>query len=189
LSTRPAYSRTRRSGAPSRASWRQRATGVRPRRIRPRERPVPWPNSMRLMCNHYNAEHATRTICTLLHATQRTCNTQATARGAEHARSRPYDVRKRARQTRDRSPLPHLLRDWARRCHICSGTGLVAAASAPGMGSSLPHLRRDWARRCHIFAGTRSCQNMLQHGRACKGMLEFFELRSGHTSHGAPLPS
>jgi hypothetical protein len=48
--------------------------------------------------------------------------------------------------------LPHLRRDWARRCHICAGTG--AATSAPGLGSPLPHLRRDWARRCHICAGT-----------------------------------
>jgi hypothetical protein len=49
---------------------------------------------------------------------------------------------------------PHLRRDWARRCHICAGTGLAAATSAPGLGSPLPHLRRDWARRCHICAGT-----------------------------------
>ena len=28
---------------------------------------------------------------------------------------------------------PHLRRDWARRCHICAGTGLAAAASALGL--------------------------------------------------------
>jgi hypothetical protein len=39
-------------------------------------------------------------------------------------------------------------------CHICAGTGLAAATSAPGPGSPLPHLRRDRARRCHICAGT-----------------------------------
>ena len=33
------------------------------------------------------------------------------------------------------SPLPHLRRDWARRCYICAGTGLAAATSAPGLGS------------------------------------------------------
>ncbi len=52
--------------------------------------------------------------------------------------------------------LPHLHRDWARRCHICAGIGLIScqicagtgpipATSAPGLGSPLPHLRRDWA--------------------------------------------
>jgi hypothetical protein len=35
------------------------------------------------------------------------------------------------------SPHPHLRRDWAHPCHICSGTGLAPA-----------HLQRDWARPC-----------------------------------------
>jgi hypothetical protein len=39
-------------------------------------------------------------------------------------------------------------------CHICAGTGLTPATSAPGLGSSLPHLRRDWAHSCHICTGT-----------------------------------
>jgi hypothetical protein len=43
-------------------------------------------------------------------------------------------------------PHTHLLLDWARRCHICFGTGLAAATSAPGLCSALPHPRRDWAR-------------------------------------------
>ncbi len=30
-----------------------------------------------------------------------------------------------------------------RSCHICAGTGLTLATSAPGPGSLLPHLRRD----------------------------------------------
>ena len=34
--------------------------------------------------------------------------------------------------------LPHLRRDWAQCCHICAGTGLAAATSAPGLGSPLP---------------------------------------------------
>jgi hypothetical protein len=36
------------------------------------------------------------------------------------------------------SPPPHLHRDWARPtapCHICTGTGLTASTSAPGLGS------------------------------------------------------
>ena len=36
------------------------------------------------------------------------------------------------------SPLPHLRRDWAHPCHICAGTGLSPATSAPGPGS-MPH--------------------------------------------------
>ena len=31
-------------------------------------------------------------------------------------------------------------------CHICTGTGLTPATSAPGLGSPLPHLRRDCSR-------------------------------------------
>ena len=48
--------------------------------------------------------------------------------------------------------LPHLHRDWAHPCHICTWTGLTPATSAPGVGSPLPHLHRDWpassARSC-----------------------------------------
>ena len=34
--------------------------------------------------------------------------------------------------------------------HICTGTGLTPATTAPGPGSPLllPHLHRDWARPC-----------------------------------------
>jgi hypothetical protein len=31
--------------------------------------------------------------------------------------------------------LLHLRRDWARPCHICAGTGLTPATSAPGLGA------------------------------------------------------
>jgi hypothetical protein len=47
------------------------------------------------------------------------------------------------RTVRDWAPLPHLHRDWAHPCHICIGTGLTPATSAPGLGSPLPHLHRD----------------------------------------------
>ena len=67
------------------------------------------------------------------------------------------------------SPLPHLHRNWAHPCHICTGTRLAAATSALGLGSPLPHLHRDWgsahphlhqdrtvsrARPSHICTGT-----------------------------------
>jgi hypothetical protein len=41
--------------------------------------------------------------------------------------------------------LPPLHRNRAHFRHICAGTGLTSATSAPGLGSLLPHLRRDWA--------------------------------------------
>ena len=39
-------------------------------------------------------------------------------------------------------------------CHICAGTGLTPATSAPGLGSPLPRLHRDWAHPAHIGTGT-----------------------------------
>jgi hypothetical protein len=52
-----------------------------------------------------------------------------------------------------RSPLPHLRRDCTHPCHICTGTALTPATSAPGLHSPLPHLRRDCTHPCHIYAG------------------------------------
>ena len=49
--------------------------------------------------------------------------------------------------------MPHLYRDWAHPCRICTGTGLTRAASAPGLGSPVPHLHRDWACRARPSAG------------------------------------
>ena len=39
-------------------------------------------------------------------------------------------------------------------CHICTGTGLSPATSAPGLGSPPPHLHQDWARPCHLCTRT-----------------------------------
>ncbi len=44
----------------------------------------------------------------------------------------------------------------ARPCHSCTGTGLIPAASVPGLGSPLPLLYRNWAHPCHICTGTRT---------------------------------
>ena len=38
------------------------------------------------------------------------------------------------------SPLPHLHRDSAHSCHICTGTRLTPATSAPGLGSGITAL-------------------------------------------------
>ena len=56
------------------------------------------------------------------------------------------------------APLPHWRRDWAHRCHICTGTGLTprhictgtgltAATSAPGLGATVT------ASGCHSSVG------------------------------------
>jgi hypothetical protein len=52
------------------------------------------------------------------------------------------------------TPVPHLHRDWAHRCHICTGAGLTPATSAPELGSPRPHPHRDWAQPGHIRTGT-----------------------------------
>ena len=39
-------------------------------------------------------------------------------------------------------------------CHICTGTGLTAATSAPRLGPPLPRLRRDWAHPSHVCSVT-----------------------------------
>jgi hypothetical protein len=43
------------------------------------------------------------------------------------------------------SPLPHLHRDWAHRCEICTGTRAHGCHKISGTGLILPHLHRDWA--------------------------------------------
>jgi hypothetical protein len=47
------------------------------------------------------------------------------------------------------SPLPHLHWDWARPCHICTGTGLAPATSALGLGSPPPRTSARFERRLH----------------------------------------
>ena len=43
------------------------------------------------------------------------------------------------------SLLPYLHRDWARPCHICTGTGLTPPITARDWAHRCPHLHRDWA--------------------------------------------
>ena len=57
-------------------------------------------------------------------------------------------------------------------CHICTGTGLTPATSAPGLGPPLlPHLHRDWASGAAdaMLAGDTDCAlhavaRRVQHG-------------------------
>ncbi len=62
--------------------------------------------------------------------------------------------------------MRNILRPFVCAClHICTGTALAAATSAPGtgrtpptsapgLGSPLPHLHRDWAHPAYICTGT-----------------------------------
>ncbi len=50
-------------------------------------------------------------------------------------------------------PLPHLHRDCAHPCHICTGTAPTPATSAPGLGPPLPHLHRDCTRTIRSIFG------------------------------------
>ena len=84
---------------------------------------------------------------TLVRATARrptiTCSSSSRGSGATQARP----IRRGPTATPAPglgAPLPHLHRDLAHPCHICTGTGLTLP----------PHLHRDWARRCHICVGT-----------------------------------
>ncbi len=51
------------------------------------------------------------------------------------------------------SPLPHPRQLGSPRPHLCNGTGLDLATSAPELGSRFPFPDRDWAHPCRIYAG------------------------------------
>ena len=75
-------------------------------------------------------------------------NGASPARGPPALRAAPVAESRRS----ERKPLkreggmegPHLRRDWARRCHICVGTGLAPATSAPGLSVVTNSLQRDY---------------------------------------------
>jgi hypothetical protein len=61
--------------------------------------------------------------------------------------------------------LPHPRRDWAHPCHICTGTGLAPATSAPGLGSPLlAHMRK------HDALGSRPICSRARIGAAACGL-------------------
>jgi hypothetical protein len=75
------------------------------------------------------------------------------------------------------SPLPHLHRDWAHRCHICTGTELTPATSAPGLRLTPATSAPDWAcrrwpeqpqRRLRVQADTTEQQQALEAELRCK---------------------
>ena len=82
------------------------------------------------------------------------------------------------------SPRPHLRRDWAHPCHICTGTGLTPATSAPGLGRScgglwtavvpgeLPDVHTADARQARVCDGGSSrCAALHAHRRIRTGSL------------------
>jgi hypothetical protein len=52
----------------------------------------------------------------------------------------------------------------ARRCHICTATGLTPATSAAQLGSPRPHLRRDCAHPAHICTRTKRFEGARRFG-------------------------
>jgi hypothetical protein len=89
------------------------------------------------------------------------------------------------------SPLPHLHRDWARRSHICTRTGLAAPTSAPGRAhpshictgtgltppTSAPGLRSRWYIYSVVLRRLASCR--VQAARQSDG-----ELRGSNRRYG-----
>jgi hypothetical protein len=91
--------------------------------------------------------HATRTRRTYISTWHATCQGWVCLPSAVPRRTRPLNLG---------LPLPHLHRDWAHPCHICSsGTG----PPSPHLhrDRAPPHLRRDWALPAHICAGIGQC--------------------------------
>jgi hypothetical protein len=96
-------------------------------------------------------------------------NTRTATDSRRRRPSAAYDAAGRApKHARPRrfcrgSPLPHLHRDWAHPCHICTGTGLTPATSAPGLGrfvqgaSTARCLRRADCLTSRRSSGARSC--------------------------------
>ena len=90
------------------------------------------------------------------------------------------------------SPLPHLHRDWARPCHICTGTG----TSAQGPDTLGPHrtaqspksLARPTAVRLRArAAGRRRSGCNRAHVAAERSMLQHCGLRAGRSECAAAL--
>jgi hypothetical protein len=62
------------------------------------------------------------------------------------------------------SPLPHLHRDWAHPCHICTGTGLTPATSAPGLGALQAKLQQTEADRSDRLSHLRASNKPTDRG-------------------------
>jgi hypothetical protein len=77
--------------------------------------------------------------------------------GARPTTRRPHVHRDWARpchlSTGTGAPRPHLHRDWAHPAHICAGIGFTPPTSAHRLGSPRPHLHWDWAPPAHICIG------------------------------------
>jgi hypothetical protein len=82
---------------------------------------------------------------------------------------RPFQELKIMVRLAPSSPLPHQCRDrsrslnWAHPCHICTGTGLAPATSAPEMGSALRCASLPWYRACVLHADHLRCCRSSMH--------------------------
>ena len=119
-------------------------------------------------------------------ATRPRCERRAAWRAAWHTTSRPRTAVQSSPPARQRlcevaprrlrgrrppmhvatgtglAPWPHLLRDWARPCHICARTALPLAAPAKGAGSPRATSAPDWVRPMHA---TREKYGRVRFGR------------------------
>ncbi len=68
------------------------------------------------------------------------------------------------------SALPHLRRDWAHPCHICTGTGRAPATSAPGLGLL-------------VWGQVLACEPEVHQGRQLPRRHERPQEHAAHTCH------
>ena len=80
------------------------------------------------------------------------------------------------------SSLPHLHRDWAHRCHICTGIG---PTPAPGLGVREPPKSRAIGPSGRKDGTAVSCQSVqCLHARECVGrLLDALEVDERHRAH------
>jgi hypothetical protein len=81
--------------------------------------------------------------------------------------------------------LPRLRRDWAHSCHVCAGTGLIPATSAPGLGSS--PARCGWTGPTPLGGGAGVCGAwcVRTEGRVLEYSRQGVRVEKGHSStHG-----
>ena len=87
---------------------------------------------------------------------------------------------------------PHLHRDWAHPCDICTGTGLTPATFAPGLGARfwclpIPWRQRAAARRQPVLSST-TVGLFGFASKPCRGALHPCYVVRNAICHGAPLP-
>ena len=80
---------------------------------------------------HREPSRSRRSLARPLPSAEPTCAPICFCGVAQHCTA-PHSARRSTSAPGLGSRLPHLYRDWAHPCHICTGTGLIPATSAPG---------------------------------------------------------